>query len=173
MARRALGHAVGVVAVLAAASSCSTSPSGPISLTHLSSPSDKFFSFPSAFQFFLGDTPAEQLVISDAAAWTTLWSQLVSGHRPVPDAPVVDFSQDVVLFTTMGAQPTGGYSTSILSATESGGGRVVVEIVETSPGPSCGGVEVITYPADAVTIPRRVVLHIEFHVATAVRDCGS
>lgn len=173
MAPRALGAAVGVAILVSAASRCSTSPSVPISLVHPASPSSQVFSFPSAFQFSLEETPAEQLVISDAASWTSLWSQLVKGHSPVPDAPVVDFSQDVVLFATMGPEPNSGYSTSIQSATESGGGRVVVEITETSPGPTCGGLDVITYPVDAVTVPRRVVLHIEFHVTKTVHDCGS
>jgi len=172
MALRALRTTIGAI-LLCAASGCSTSPSGPITLVHLSSPSSKFFSFPSAFQFFLENTPEEQLVISDAASWTDLWSRLVKRNSPVPDAPVIDFSQDIVLFTTMGPEPTSGYSTFIQSASENGGGRVVVEIAEISLGTNCGGLDTITYPVDAVTIPRRVVLHIEFHVTKTVRDCGS
>lgn len=173
MAARALGKAVGVAILLAAASNCSTSPSVPITLVHPSSPSSQFFSFPSAFQFSLGDTPAQQLVISDTASWNSLWSRLVSGHSPVPDAPVIDFSQDILLLTTMGAEPTSGYATSIQSATENGGGPVVVDITETSPSSSCVVLDSITHPVDAVTVPRALALRIQFHVTKSVHNCGS
>lgn len=70
-------------------------------------------------------------------------------------APTIDFSRHTVVAYFMGWKPYTGYDVDV-SGLSVRGGELLVDVVETSPAPHCGGLAVLTAPAVAVvTIPWR------------------
>lgn len=84
--------------------------------------------------------------------WDRFTSQMLPENKP--PLPEVDFSKDMILVSTMGQRPTSGpYWTFIDGACEFDGQiEVFVSDVDS---PSCvGGFTTLSFPADAVLIPR-------------------
>jgi hypothetical protein len=122
------------------------------------------FSFPTT-QF---RHPAGQFVISGPRAWNAAWTDAGFDTAKLP-LPVVDFSNDVVLLTSMGPEPSGGYFTSFRSVTTGTSGRLLVAIGTVAPG--CGAITIVTYPADAILIPRALARVVDDQVTPSVRGC--
>ena len=100
-----------------------------------------------------GINDRRRLVIRDAAAWQAFWNQAHGRYVPVPSAPVIDFSANIVIAATMGGRPTGGYGIEIESLHEASG-DVFAIVIERSAGPSCGTTQAFTAPVIAVRVPR-------------------
>jgi hypothetical protein len=104
---------------------------------------------------FLSDK-ALRLVIKNRDEFSNLWKQLTAPVPPgqwVPPLPEVDFSKEMVVVAAMGQRPSSGYWIIIDGACEVDGQvEVFIRSVEDV---SCGAhLGVVTYPADAVRIPR-------------------
>jgi hypothetical protein len=84
--------------------------------------------------------------------WKQLTAPILPGNR-VPTMPEIDFSKEMLIVSANGRRPSSGYWTMIDGACEVDGQvEIFVSNVEDA---RCGGVfTVITYPADAVRIPR-------------------
>jgi len=95
----------------------------------------------------------QRLVVSDGAAWATLWNEIAGPIQPVPAVPVVDFTEDVVIVGAMGKQLTGGYSISI-DEVRIAAGDARISVTEESPGSGCFVTESLTAPVDIVVTPR-------------------
>ena len=112
--------------------------------------------FPSPYvNIFPSENPL-RLTIKNRDEFSDYWKQLTSRVPPgqwVPPLPEIDFSKEIIVAAAMGARPTSGYLTVIDGACEVDGNvEVFVSNVEDV---SCmGQATVITYPADAVRIPR-------------------
>jgi hypothetical protein len=89
---------------------------------------------------------SRRLVIRDANAWANFWSELGVGDRPA-----VDFTRDLVIAVAAGQRPTGGYEIAINRVRQQNG-ELVVDLVETTPGPNCMTSESLTQPADVVVV---------------------
>lgn len=89
-------------------------------------------------------------VIRDPAAWEQAWLQLSGNERPLP---AVDFEREMVLVAAMGERNTSGYEIAIEKVSEDADG-IHVEVLESSPGPSCGVFDVLTAPVTMVAVPR-------------------
>lgn len=93
-------------------------------------------------------------LVRTEAEWHELWSE-IAGHRvPPPEPPQVDFERRMVIVAAMGSKPTGGYAIDI-ARVRTEGDRIVVEVVETSPGPGCMTTQAFTAPVVAVTVEKR------------------
>jgi hypothetical protein len=97
-----------------------------------------------------------RLTIKNRDEFSDYWKQLTSRvphGQWIPPLPEIDFSKEMIVAAAMGARPTSGYLTVIDGACEVDGNvEVFVSSVEDV---SCmGQATVITYPADAVRIPR-------------------
>ena len=102
----------------------------------------------------LGQVPSGgQVLVTDQATWDTQWAQHSSIFIPTPPAPVVDFTQDIVVMHYMGWRPTGGYSTVITDADLSIS-TLGLAITSTSPGANCAVTFAITHPYHFATVPR-------------------
>ena len=148
---------ISLATALAVASCSTTFPSGPVSLGQVT--------LPDAYGIY---TPvAAHQVISDSSSWTQLWSAMT---RSSSEPPAVDFSRDVVLFTTMGPEPTDTYHTKIQGATLDSHGRLLVAVSELSQ--NCNGGPVVTFPTDAMTVSRAFASHVVFQITRTGDSCG-
>jgi hypothetical protein len=111
-----------------------------------------------------------RLVVASQAEWETAWRHVWHGHSPVPAAPAVDFDREVVLVAAMGGRSSGGYQIEVTQAVAQAA-RVVVRVVETSPGSGCFVTAGFSEPVDVVKLPR-TPLPIEFRTVKVVNECG-
>lgn len=63
---------------------------------------------------------AQNLVIRDATAWSSLWAQHVQGRTPAPALPAVNFANEMVLAVFAGQKPSACDGVSILEARQAG-----------------------------------------------------
>src|SRR5579862_3319882 len=149
-----------VAAVMVGAVSCSsTAPSAPIPFARLA-----------AFPLFVSasSVSAGQQAIRDPDTWAAVWSDLTGKTSPGAPLPAVDFTRSVVLFTTMGPQPSSGYETSITAVKADPAGHLVVTLNQTAPGSGCVVAATITTPADAVIVPSDTAFSVDFEVTRSV-----
>jgi len=98
---------------------------------------------------------ALRLVIKNRGEFSNFWKRLTARVPPgswVPPLPEIDFLKEMVVVAAMGRRPSSGYWTIIDGACEVDGQvEVFVSNVDATcvPQPS-----VVTYPADAVRLPR-------------------
>lgn len=104
---------------------------------------------------FKSDTPF-RLVIKSRDEFSDFWKRLLAPIPPgqwTPELPEIDFSKEMIVVSAMGAKPSSGYWTIIDGACEADG-QVEVFISNVDPRPCGATLAVVTYPADAVRIPR-------------------
>jgi hypothetical protein len=90
-----------------------------------------------------------QVVVRTAAEWQALWKE----HDAQNAAPVVDFTQSIVVAVFLGTRPTAGFAVEI-AAVKTAGGRAVVEYRERRPARGALAAQVITAPFHAVRLAR-------------------
>lgn len=100
-----------------------------------------------------GIRDARRLVITDEAAWRTLWEEFQGNVVPLPPAPHIDFATRMAIVATLGTRPDGGYSVSVPQVARDG--EVLYVVVEEGiAGIECVTTDQVTSPAVAVTVPR-------------------
>lgn len=117
-----------------------------------------------------GLTTRDRVIVTDQAAWSAIWTDIVRNHSPTPALPAVDFGRETIVVAAMGQRSTGGYGITIDSGGVAGD-TVVLVVTERSPGPTCGTTAALTAPVALARIlrPRATVQFVE---KTAVTDCG-
>lgn len=142
-----------VVITLAVAAACfagdvNTPPPGdPIPITRLRSE-------PYSFTAYSGFDQSARLIIRDPMTWQAAWLKTFRGTSPIPPAPEIDFSQEMVVLVALGAHSTGGYSILIEGATATDGGASIV-VHSVSPGSRCITTQAFTQPVDIARMARR------------------
>ncbi len=100
---------------------------------------------------------AFRLVIKSHDQFSDFWKRVIGPISPgnwIPPLPEVDFSKEMLIISAMGQRPSPGYWTIIDGACEADG-QVEIFISNLEGGLGCGAsLGVVTYPADAVLIPR-------------------
>jgi len=112
-----------------------------------------------------GINEKRRLVIRDANGWSAFWSELGVGDRPA-----VDFTRDLVVAVAAGQQSSGGYEVAIDRVTQNNA-ELIIEVVETSPGPNCMTTSALTQPVDVVVIPSVNARGWSFVERKEVRGC--
>lgn len=100
-----------------------------------------------------GITDSRRVVIRDGAAWQALWQEAVRNLLPPPQAPEVNFTQEMVIAASLGQRPTGGYDISIDAVYEAEG-QLFVVVRETAPSPGSIVTQAVSAPVAAVAAPR-------------------
>jgi protease stability complex PrcB-like protein len=108
---------------------------------------------------------SRRLIIRDANAWASFWSELGVGDRPA-----VDFTRDVVVAVAAGQRPTGGYEIAV-DRVRQANGELTVEVVETTPGPNCMTTTSLTQPVDVIVVPASTARSWSFVERKEVRGC--
>jgi hypothetical protein len=108
---------------------------------------------------------SRRLIIRDANAWASFWSELGVGDRPA-----VDFTRDVVVAVAAGQRPTGGYEIAV-DRVRQVNGELTVEVVETTPGPNCITATSLTQPVDVIVVPVPTARSWSFVERKDVRGC--
>jgi hypothetical protein len=108
---------------------------------------------------------SRRLIIRDANAWASFWSELGVGDRPA-----VDFTRDVVVAVAAGQRPTGGYEIAV-DRVRQADGELTVEVVETTPGPNCTTTTSLTQPVDVIVVPAPTARSWSFVERKEVRGC--
>ena len=67
-----------------------------------------------------GIVEARQLVVTNAAEWTKLWTAHRANVRGDTKLPEIDFAKEMVVFVALGQQRTGGYAVQIVKVEPSG-----------------------------------------------------
>ena len=93
-----------------------------------------------------GISSPERKVIRDDSTYAQFWGALGAGQRPA-----VDFSRDVVVAVAAGQRPSGGHAIAVERVARAGKG-LMVEVVETVPGPGCWTTQQLTQPVDVVVV---------------------
>ncbi|MCX8035101.1 MAG: protease complex subunit PrcB family protein [Candidatus Dojkabacteria bacterium] len=90
--------------------------------------------------------------------------------KELPDCSAfIDFEKQTAFFYFPGPKPSGGYSLSITDVKEYEN-KLVIEIVENSPGKNCMSIQMITYPWAGVKF-EKTKKKIEFRVEQKKIDC--
>ena len=112
--------------------------------------------FPSPYVNTFPSDNALRLVIKNRDEFSNFWKRLTARVPPgqwVPPLPEIDFSKEMIVVAAMGARPTSGYWTIIDGACEVDD-QVEVFISNVEDVRCTGQMQVETYPADAVRLPR-------------------
>jgi hypothetical protein len=108
--------------------------------------------------------------VTDSDKYLVVWNGIFGGGpkdgRPMPP-PDVDFKKEMVLAVFMGERYTGGYAVEIKDAVEDKG-KLVVTVVERSPGPADIVTQAITNPFH-VAVVKRSTLPVQWKVVSASR----
>jgi len=102
---------------------------------------------------YSGVSEARTVLISDSSAWIDLWAQHKREQSPVPRAPSVDFSQQMVVAVFVGERPD-SCGAVIIQKVYRANGRLVVEYTEPPPDPAAVCSALTTHPSQLVAIPR-------------------
>ena len=101
---------------------------------------------------------AVRLVIKTRDELSGFWKEFTAPIPPangIPPPPEIDFSKEMVVVVAMGQRPTSGYWIFVDGACETDGQvEVFVSSVEDVKCKGLGQFDVLTYPADAVRLPR-------------------
>jgi len=114
---------------------------------------------------------AFRLVIKTNDEFNEFWKRFTAPIPPqngIPPPPEIDFSKEMVIVAAMGQRPTSGYWVVIDGACEVDGQvEVFVTSVEKPTCPGWGVFTSLTYPADAVRIPRTdlPIVFREIHIS--------
>ncbi len=108
---------------------------------------------------------ARRLVIRDPDTWSQFWGELGAGVRPK-----VDFGRDLVIAVASGERSSGGHDILVEHVARTGG-ELRIEVLETSPGPTCTTTAALTQPVDVVMVPAAGVTGWSFIDQAAIRAC--
>lgn len=111
----------------------------------------------------------DPLVIRDRKAFGDAWKRLYTSAPVVPEAPVIDFSREMVIVLAAGASSMGGTSIQSERIMDFGDElKVMYEIV--SAGRDCMRTQSITAPVLVLRV-KRVDKPVSFAAYPVVRDC--
>ena len=142
----------------------STLPPGP------TLPVVRLRSEPYSFEYNSGLSAPARLVVRDAGAWQSLWTQIYDGRSTVPPLPAVDFSRDMIVVAALGTRSSGGYSIMIDGASGAGA-NITIAVRAISPGRTCGVTAALTQPVDIARLPRRDG-KVSFVERAEVKECS-
>jgi hypothetical protein len=160
------------IVVLSLASACATRPPATVSRAIPESASSVSIrrddNSATLLQGNSGLTEPTRLVVRSDAEWRDVWSKLVDHVSPVPEAPSIDFTKEMVVVASLGAKPTAGHMIRVARAGRMSG-VTYVEVVSTSPGPRCKMPPRPSAPADVVVMPKldEPVTFVETYVVSA------
>jgi hypothetical protein len=110
-------------------------------------------------------------VITDSAAWASVWTQLYIGLQPQPPLPAVDFRTERVLLAALGQRRTGGYDIQIDSVVQFRLG-IVAYVRTIAPGETCGTTTALTQPVTLVRLLPPELAPIVFEQRAVVHECS-
>jgi PrcB C-terminal len=108
----------------------------------------------------------ERTVLRNDSTYARFWEALGVGQRPA-----VDFSRDVVIAVAAGQRPTGGHAIAVERVARVGK-AMMVEVVETVPGPGCWTAQQVTQPVDVVVVAAADAQEWSFSDRTRSQPCG-
>ena len=111
--------------------------------------------------------PAEE-VIRDRRALEAVWRALHSGNQGA-ELPAVDFARSTLVLIAVGERSTGGHAIRVDRVTRKGDAAIVHYTV-TRPGPGCMTTQVMTAPAELISIPR-IGGEVRFQPTSVVEPC--
>lgn len=161
LARLAALSAVCVSACTSATPPSSEPPSGSVEVTASPIVIDGSYS---------GIETSLRSLVRSEGEWRDLWAQLATDRIPRPTAPVIDFSERVVVVAAMGTRPTGGYAIRI-DRVSYAGDTLWVEVTSVTPGAGCMTTQALTAPVAAVSVERRPNVSARFLDREETRDC--
>ena len=96
--------------------------------------------------------PAQE-IHRDSASFATAWKRANAHMAPVPAAPAVDFSKEMVALVALGQKPNSGFTVEIVGIrrTES---ALRILFAAREPAPGTMSAAVMTNPWHAVVLPR-------------------
>jgi protease stability complex PrcB-like protein len=96
--------------------------------------------------------PARE-ILRDAPSWAAAWKRANAHMAPIPAAPEVDFSKEMVALAALGEKPSAGFGVEIVGA-RLAEGKLRILYAEHEAPPGGMAATVITHPWHAVVIAR-------------------
>lgn len=103
--------------------------------------------------FFSGITERKNLIIRRQDEWAKLWNKHTSTRIPHPQAPVIDFSENIILAVFMGEKASGGFGVEI-TRVEKCENELVVFFSEVEPSADTMVTAVLTQPYHIIKIEK-------------------
>lgn len=116
-----------------------------------------------------GILDAQQIVISDARTFESLWRTIHAKRRPLPELPDIDFDQNSAIVVAAGQQSSGGVEILIERVYEDHG-IVLIDVTTIRPAKGCIVSTGLTQPID-IAITAKIDQPYEFHPSARVRSC--
>lgn len=110
--------------------------------------------------FFSGITERKNLIIRKQDEWAKLWNKHTSTRMPHPAAPVIDFTENIILAVFMGEKASGGFAVEI-TRVEKCGDELVVFFSEVEPPADAVVTAVLTQPYHIIKI-EKIALKTKF-----------
>jgi hypothetical protein len=107
--------------------------------------------------FLSGITEKKNLIIRTEDEWAKLWNKHTSTRIPHPEAPVINFTENMILAVFMGQKPSGGFAVEI-TRVERCENELVVFFNEVEPPPDAVVTTVLTQPYHIIRIERSNLL---------------
>ena len=117
-----------------------------------------------------GDTPREQHFITSSAEWARYWGDIHESISPKPPILPVDFATSSVVAVNLGQHTTGGYGIKVTSISTGERGSVI-DVAETSPGPTCVLTQSITNRY-LIVRTQRLTEPVSFRITPETRTCN-
>lgn len=122
-------------------------------LSACATPPQPFEILNSGPQTSLRANSSQVAVITDEAEFAELFDRISANKLPPPDAPKVDFTQNIVIYVSRDPKPSAGYGLKVRSVVCSGG-VMSVALKEVDPQGIAGQAQVITQPYVVLTTAR-------------------
>ena len=103
--------------------------------------------------FFSGITEKKNSIIRRQDQWAELWNKHTSTRTPHPQAPVIDFTENIILAVFMGQKPSGGFAVEI-TRVEKCENELVVFFSEVEAPPNAEVTAVLTQPYHIIKIEK-------------------
>jgi len=103
--------------------------------------------------FFSDITEKKDLIIRTQDEWAKLWNKHTSIRIPYPEAPVIDFTENMILAVFMGQKPSGGFALEITRVEKCENGLIVF-FSEVEPPPDAVVTAVLTQPYYIIRIEK-------------------
>ena len=100
-----------------------------------------------------GYATAAREVIRGAPQWAEAWKRANSHMAPVPRAPAVDFTKEMVALAALGEKPSGGHGIEIVAAWRTGG-KLRILVATRAPAEGQASIAMMTRPWHAVVLPK-------------------
>jgi hypothetical protein len=113
-------------------------------------------------------TPAQGLITTEAE-WKRLWNAVYRTRQPQPAPPIIDFSDQALVFYAPGSVVNG--AEPVITGARLLQRGTIVQVTVTTPSRNCLILTVVAQPVHVVRIPKPGARAVRFERTDVTREC--